>query len=197
MDALEAINTRRSIREFLPDPVPDEHIERILDAARHAPSAGNGQPWRFLVVSDRESLGRLLDRATATLETRIGSSDRLSDGEKAKATVQYQSYAEKILAAPVFVFVFVETGPHPDLVDYDGALAVQNLLLAAHALGYGSCYQTSLFPGELVRDHFGVPTDHRFICAVPIGQAAALPEDPGRRPLDELVWRERYSADGA
>jgi hypothetical protein len=93
--------------------------------------------------------------------------------------------------------VIEETRPHySDLVDYDGALAVQNLLLAAHAVGYGSCVQTSLFPEELVRDHFGVPTDHRFVCAVPVGKAAALPGDPGRRPLHELVWRERYSGDG-
>jgi nitroreductase len=192
MDLLEAIKTRRSVREFLPDPVRNEDVERIVDAGRYAPSAGNSQPWRFLVVTDRESLGKLYDRAIAVIERRIDDSDKLSNEEKPAATAQYRSYAEKIFAAPVFVFVFVETGPHPDLLDYDGALTVQNLLLAAHALGYGSCVQTSLFPEELVGDHFGVPTDHRFICAVPIGKAASLPGDPGRRPVDELVWRERF-----
>ena len=197
MDVLEAIKTRRSIREFLPDPVPEGDIERILDAARHAPSSGNSQPWRFLVATDRESIGRLLDRAVAEIERRIGNSDRLSDEERPAVEAQYRSYAEKVFAAPVFVFVFVEAGPDSDLVDYDGALAVQNLLLASHALGYGSCYQTSLFPEELVKEHFGVPENHRFVCAVPIGKAGAFPEDPGRRPLDELVWHERYSGDGA
>ena len=82
MDALEAINTRRSIREFLPDPVPDGDIDRILDAASHAPSSGNRQPWRFLVVTDRESLERLLDQAIAAIEERIDESDKLPDEEK-------------------------------------------------------------------------------------------------------------------
>jgi len=192
MGVLEAIGTRRSVREFLPDPVPTADLDRILDAARHAPSAANGQPWRFLVVVGRENLGQLYDRAMAAIERRIDSSGKLASAEKPAAIAQYRSYAEKVFSAPVFVFVFVETGPHPNLVDCDGALAVQNLLLAAHALGYGSCVQTSLFPEELVRDHFGAPTDYRFLCAVPIGKAAAFPEDPGRRPLDELVWRECF-----
>lgn len=197
MGVVEAIKTRRSVREFLPDPVPAADIDRILDAARYAPSAGNGQPWRFLVVTDREKLGKLYDRAMAAVERRIDRSEELPDEEKPAARAQYRGYAEKVFAAPVFVFVFVETGPHPDLVDYDGALAVQNLLLAAQALGYGTCVQTSLFPEGLVRDHFGVPTVHRFLCAVPIGKAAAFPEDPGRRPLDELVWHQRFPKIGA
>jgi len=195
MDVLEAIRSRRSVREFLPDPVPDGDIERILDAARYAPSAGNGQPWTFLVVRDRENLRKLLDRVVEEIERRIGSSDKIPDEEKPNAKAQYRHYAERIFSAPVFVFIFVRTVQYPDLVSYAGALAVQNMLLTAHALGYGSCYQTSLFPERLILDHFGVPPGHRFVCAVPVGKAASIPEPPPRRPLSELVWRERCSGD--
>jgi len=190
MDLFETIRTRRSIRQFLPDPIPKEDVERILDAGRRAPSAGNGQPWRFLVVTDRERLKAPHDRSVEFIERRIAGSEEVPRSEKSRAKAQYRDYAKKIFDAPLFVFVFVTTVRNTDLVGYDGALAAGNMLLAAHALGYGACFQTSLFPEELVRDHFGIPTDYRLICAVPIGVPAASPEDPGRRPLAEFVWRE-------
>jgi nitroreductase len=192
MNVTEAIRTRRSVREFASDPVPQGVIEEILDAARFAPSSGNSQPWRFLVVSDRESLSKLQGRSMESIERRIDGSDQVSKGEKANVKVKYRSYADRIFGAPVFVFVFVATDRYPEHADSDGALAVGNLLLAAHALGYGASYQTSLFPSEAVCKLFGVPDGYRFICAVPVGKPAAVPEPPGRRPLVELVWYERY-----
>lgn len=194
---MTAIIERRSIRKFLSDPVPPEDIDSILDAARYAPSAGNGQPWRFLVVTDRDSLTELRAKSIEGIERKIDASDAVPDEEKPAAKSGYRDYAEGIFAAPVFVFVYVETKQYPDLVRYDGALAAQNMLLAAHGLGYGACYQTTLFPEDVVSGHFGVPDGHRFICAIPIGKPASSPKAPGRRPLDELVWRERYSADSA
>ncbi len=196
MDVFEAIASRRSVRAFLPDSVPKEIVERILDAARCAPSSGNSQPWRFLVVNDRRSLSQLLERSIEAIERRIDGSDRIANEEKPNVKSDYRSYADHAFGAPVFVFVFVATDRYPEHADSDGALAVGNMLLAAHALGYGACYQTSLFPGNAVRERFGVPEDYRFICAVPIGTPAAAPENPGRRPLDELVWNERFEEEG-
>jgi len=192
MDLMEAIRTRRSVRQFLRDPVPKEIVEQILDAARFAPSSGNSQPWRFLVVSNRENLSKLQERSIETIEPRIDESDHVSNGEKANVKTKYRSYTDRIFGAPVFVFVFVATDRYPEHADSDGALAVGNLLLAAHALGYGACYQTSLFPSDAVCGLFGVPDGYRFICAVPIGKPAAVPENPGRRRSSELVWYERY-----
>jgi len=191
MDIFEAIKGRRSIREFLPDPVSEADVERILDAARYAPSAGNGQPWRFLVLQDEDSKARLQETVNQRMEERIDKAD-LPEEKKSEHRAHYRQYIEKILAAPVFVFVFVDKGQHPDLVGYDGALAVQNMLLTAHALGYGSGYQTTIFPEDLVREHFSVPNLYRFICAVPIGKAVAQPTTPERKPLEELIWEERY-----
>lgn len=195
MDALETIRTRRSAREFLPDPIPHEDLRRILDAARHAPSAGNGQPWRFLVTADRDSLSRLKDRAIAAIVRRIDASDKVDADKKPDVKAQYRDYAERIFAAPVLVLVYVATDQYAEFASHDGALAAGTLLLAAHALGYGSCYQTSLFPEDLVSDHFGVPEGYCLICAVPLGKTPAPPKDPGRRPLDEVVWWESCPAD--
>jgi nitroreductase len=197
MDVFEAIRTRRSIREFSPEPVRAEDVERILDAARHAPSAGNGQPWRFLVATDRESLRTLHRRSVEAVERRIDGSEQVPQDKKPETKARYRDHARGVFAAPVFVFVFVATDRYPESVGYDGALAAANALLAAHALGYGSCFQTSLFPEDLVRRHFGVPEDYRLVCALPIGRAADSPEDPGRRGLAELVWNERFPRGGS
>lgn len=191
MDVFEAIEGRRSIREFLPDPVSEVDMERILDAARYAPSAGNGQPWRFLVLQEADNKRKLKEVVKQRMDERIDKAD-LPEEKKDEHKAQYRQYIEKILAAPVLVFVFVDKTQHAELVGYDGALAVQNMLLAAHALGYGSGYQTTIFPEDLVREYFSVPDTYGFICAVPIGKAAAQPAMPERKPLKELIWEGRY-----
>jgi nitroreductase len=192
MDVFDAIKHRRSVREFRRDPVPPEDVETILNAGRYAPSAGNGQPWRFLVVRNSENLARLREAVCAAMVQRIDASDKLTEDRKPDAVETYRKYIGQIFAAPVLVFVFVDTSEHPDLVGYDGALAVQNMMLAAHALGYGTCYQTTLFSEDVVRCQFDVPRHYRFLCAVPIGVASSAPQPPERRPLDELVWEERF-----
>jgi nicotinate-nucleotide--dimethylbenzimidazole phosphoribosyltransferase len=191
MDVFEAIKGRRSIREYLPAPIPRRDIERILDAARYAPSAGNGQPWRFLILRGEENKAGLREVVNQRMGERIEKAD-LPEEKKDEHKAQYRQYIEKILAAPVLIFVFVDKSQHPDLVGYDGALAVQNMLLAAYALGYGSGYQTTIFPEDLVREHFGVPDAYQFICAVPIGKAVTQPTSPKRKALEELIWEECY-----
>lgn len=191
MDVFEVIQGRRAIREFLPDPVSEADMERILDAARYAPSAGNGQPWRFLVLREEEKRAALGEVVKERMDERIDRAD-LPEEKKDEHKAHYRQYIEKILAAPVLIFVFVDKAQHAELVGYDGALAVQNMLLAAYALGYGSGYQTTIFPEDLVREHFSVPDTYGFICAVPIGRAAAQPTMPERKPLKELTWEGRY-----
>jgi len=190
MDLFEAIKGRRSVREFLPDEVPQEDLERILDMARYAPSAGNAQPWRFLLVRDRGNKGGLREAVERSLSKRIGEMG-LSQEEEAERREGFRRFVEVIFAAPVLVFVFVDAGQHPDLVAYDGALAVQNMMLAAHALGYGTSFQTTIFPEGVVRDYFSIPDRYRFICAVPLGRPATRPPMPERRELASFIWEER------
>lgn len=175
MDLFEAIRGRRSVREFLPDKVPEAHLELILDMARYAPTAGNAQPWKFLTVRERASKAALREK----IEEHFAGKE------------QFHRFAERILAAPVLIFVFVDASRYPDLVGYDGAMAVQNMMLAAHALGFGTSFQTTLFPEELVKEHFSVPEHYRFICAVPLGRPAARPKMLKKRELRSFIWKEK------
>lgn len=186
---LRLIHERRSVRAFRPDPVPDEHLEQMLDAARHAPTAGNQQPWRFLVVRDRDNLARLRLALEAWLRQRIDAWEAAPE-EKAARLEGVLAYLAGVLAAPLFVFILVDTSTHPELVAYDGALAAENLMLAARALDYGTCFQTTFFPEEVVCRHFGVPERFHLVCALPVGRPTEWPPAPPKRPLAELVCYE-------
>lgn len=188
---LDVIKERRSVRAFRPEPVPDEHLEIILDAARHAPTANNDQPWCFVVVREGENLERLRLTLERSIHERIEAieSDPEARSERLRPAI---AYLENIFAAPVFIFIFVDTSAYPELVVYDGALAAGNLMLAARTLGYGTCFQTTFFPEDVLRDHFGLPEKFCLICAVPLGRPVAWPAKPPKRPLAELVRYERW-----
>lgn len=115
MDAIEAIHGRRSIRKYTDKPVPPQLIEKLLRAAMAAPSAGNQQPWRFVVIDDRT----ILD-----------------------AIPRFHPYAEMLKAAPLAIVVCgqVEGLKHEEYWVQDCAAATQNLLVAAHALGLGAVW---------------------------------------------------------
>ena len=135
MDTLEAIHTRRSIRKYQDRPVPDELVRQLLAAAMSAPSARNGQPWQFIVISDRELLARV---------------------------PQFNPNAKMAAEAPLGILVCgdlsleISKGYWP----VDCAAAVQNLLLAAHALGLGAVW-TGVWPREERMDGF------RQLCKLP------------------------------
>ncbi|MFX1539005.1 MAG: nitroreductase family protein [Promethearchaeota archaeon] len=79
---------------------------------------------------------------------------------------------------------------YPDLVMFDGALAAQNIMLAAHALGYGSSFQTSFFPEQVVKEYFTIPEHYKFICALPIGKKIQTPDMPEKKPLETFIWKD-------
>jgi nitroreductase len=122
MDALEAIHTRRSIRTYQDKPVPDDLIQEVLAAAMSAPSACNAQPWQFVVIRDREIL---------------------------KEIPRINSHAAMAAHAPLAILVCGDLGLEISAGYWvvDCAAAVQNLLLAAHALGLGAVW-TGVFPQQ-------------------------------------------------
>lgn len=115
MDALTAIKTRRSVRRFLMDPVPEQDIETMLAAAMAAPNAGNAQPWRFVVIDDQTLLSRVASR---------------------------HPYAIMSAEAPLGILICSDdtVTKHQGFWVQSCAAAMENLLLAAHAIGYGGLW---------------------------------------------------------
>ncbi|MHA1210971.1 MAG: nitroreductase family protein [Candidatus Heimdallarchaeota archaeon] len=115
MDVMEAIMTRRSIRKFKKDPVPKELVDKMLKAAMQAPSAGNRQPWHYVVITDREKLDKV---------------------------PEFHDYSKMIKEAPLAILVCAKV-THDKYCDYwvqDCSAATENLLLAAHGLGLGAVW---------------------------------------------------------
>ncbi|MCS7051977.1 MAG: nitroreductase family protein, partial [Thermomicrobium sp.] len=125
---LAALRSRRSVKAVRPDPVPQELIQQVLEAANWAPNHHLTQPWRFFVLRGeaRRALGDVLAR------------------DPSLSPAKREAIRQKPLRAPVVIAVAVEPDPHRPLLDElcAGAAAVQNLLLAAHALGLGAIWRT-------------------------------------------------------
>lgn len=162
MDVFEAMETRRSIRKYTDQAVSDEAVERMLSAAMMAPSAGNAQPWQFVVVRDRGKLEKVKD---------------------------YNPYAAMAENAPVAVLVCgdLHLEKYQGFWVQDCSAAVQNLLLAAHAMGLGAVW-TGVYPMESrvkgFRDLFDLPDPVIPLALVVIGH-----------PDQKIPSKSRFKAD--
>jgi len=201
-----AIRERRDIRaQFLPDPVPEETLWRLLDAAHQAPSVGFMQPWNFLVVRDPDTKERVHQLFVEANER----SARMFPAEKEAV---YRTFKlEGIREAPVNLLVTCDRsrfGPvvigrtvQPDMDLYSAVCAVQNLWLAARAEGLGVGW-VSILEEEPLRRLFGLPDEVAVIAYLCIGFVSHFPERPEleqagwlpRLALEDLVFFETWGA---
>lgn len=206
MDLFDAIRERKSIRRFKQTPVPEEDITKILDAGRFAPSANNAQPWSFVVIRDRCVIKKMGDGVRIMLDKMVP----FAESEKqAQRLASYKSIFYTFFEnAPLLIAVLLEPheGDTEKLLARMGytqeeiqrlrplqglqsvSAAIQNMLLAIHALGYGSCWMT----GPLVaQETFGKLLGYgkeRFIAALlPVGVPDENPPARSRKPLGEMV----------
>lgn len=167
-DSLSLFFTRRSIRRYRPEAVPPEIVEQLLTAATWAPSAHNRQPWRFALVSGEAAKRRLAQAMGAQLRL-----DLAADGVAAELIEQdaNRSY-QRLTNAPVLIVLcltMADMDSYPDgrrqtnewlMAVQSVAMAGQNLLLAAHALGLGACWLCApLFCPDVVRATLELPAD--------------------------------------
>ena len=194
MPIFEVFKHRRSVRKYKSTPVPETDIQKILDAARMAPTAGNQQPWRFLVLRDRTTLDRLKDacitRGLEAYKQRENPTEEELQTQKERAT----EYFSNVFSAPVYIVVLVDTqSKYPSYNRHDGPLAAGYLMLAARALGYGTVYFTDSIPDEVSMEVLRIPDRYERVCITPVGVPDAWPETPDKKSLDDLVAHETIS----
>jgi nitroreductase len=190
MEILEAIKTRRSIRKYKSTPVDEKMIETILEAARWAPSWHNNQCWRFVVVRNTE----IKDKLAETLIV-------VDPGRPNRA-------AEAIRNAPVAIVVCAEVGrsgyssrePREPVTDkgdfwymFDTALAMENLMLAAHSLGLGTV-PTGAFDAKKVAQILGVPLSFCVVSIAPLGYPDETPPARPRKELAEIAFYDKFGS---
>ena len=185
---------QRACRHFTDEPVDDGDIERMLTAATHAPSAENTQPWVFVVVRDAElraAIGSIAQRLW-TSTARAYSAPHLDDAMLADLDA---SIDRGFGGAPVLVVVGADmrSGVHPNTLPSSIFPAVQNLLLAANALGYGSALTTlTTVVADELRDALDLPSDVVPLAVVPIGRSARPLGKPRREAIATRAHRDRF-----
>jgi nitroreductase len=173
LDLFEAIRLRRSTRAFTDEEVSDEEVNRLLEAARWAPSAGNIQPWSYVVVRKAETKKRL---AEAALDQFFIKEAPVVIVVCADENRSGQGYGRR----GVFLYCI-----------QDAAAATENILLAACALGLGTCW-VGAFREDEVRVILSVPRGLRPVAIVPIGHPAEGPCPRYKRSLKEMVHYETF-----
>jgi nitroreductase len=189
----DIFNTRRSVRKFKSTPIPQEHILKILDIARLAPTSGNQQPWKFLVVQDRAKLSQLQTATVSFILQKYQERKSLDVKETEKLKDDLSKNLGGYLTAPVFVVVLTDShSKYPDYNIKDGSLAAGYMMIGARALGYGSVFCTDSFPFNVIRDVFKIPAQYEIICSVPIGIPESWPPRPPKKSLEEMVVFEKF-----
>ncbi|MEY2424095.1 MAG: hypothetical protein QOI95_4162 [Acidimicrobiaceae bacterium] len=193
-DFFDVVSRQRACRDFSAEAIPDEDIERILEAASHAPSAENTQPWVFVVVSDdatRKQFSELTQRIW-----NAGAREQAMARLDAKLASDVDEGIERGLGgAPVLVVIAADTksGVHPKAIASSIFPAVQNLLLAANALGYGSALMTlTAAAGDDLRAIVALPDHLTPMAVIPLGRPARPLGRPRRRPVAESTHRDQY-----
>jgi len=190
----EVFHKRRSVRKFKSTPVPEEHIRKILDAARMAPTAGNQQPWKFLVIRDRAKLDKLKKACIDNSLKYFKSQGKPTEKQIAEREQKAEEYYSDCLSAPVYIVVLTDNkSKYPTYNQHDGPLAAGYLMLAARALGYGTVYFTDSIPDNVTRDVFQIPERYKRICITPVGIPQEWPDSPKKKDLKELIVYDTFS----
>lgn len=167
----DVIKNRRSVRKFKSDPIPEEHLMKIVDAGRMAPTSGNQQPWKFIVVQSEMQIEKLKMECFSSLESYYKEKVNL-EGEKLSEAMAdaKKRYSEGYFSAPAYIVILTDQEcKYPSYTPHDGPLAAGYLLLAARALGYGSVYITDAIPEEATKRAFNIPDKYKRVCITPIG----------------------------
>ena len=180
MDCLDAIKTRRSVRQYKDTPVPDDVLNKVLEAARWAPSWANTQCTRYLIIRDKSMREKLIEC--------------LNRGNPA---------TEAIRSAPLVIVACAELGKsgyykgqastdRGDWFMFDVGIAMENLCLAAQSLGLGTVHVGFIPDSRKLNEVLGLPEGVVAMEMSPLGYPAAEAKAPPRKELSEIVFNEKY-----
>jgi nitroreductase len=212
VDTFEAIDTLRAVRRFRPDPISDADLSRILAAATRAPSARNAQPWGFVAVRDPAIRAEIARHYLAAWQRAQSVTAQLDADRDIKHRPGYQTMMEAVdvLArhldtAPVIVLAGLDTTQLGLMADDEGHIrspqsayasifpAVQNLMLAARALGIGSTLTTLCFAVEPeLRAAVGMPERIHIAALIPLGYPIRPFRVIRRKPLEKVAFLDRW-----
>jgi len=173
MELSEAIKGRRSIRAFKKQDVPEETVEALIDAASWAPSAGNIQPWEFVIARTQTVKRKLAQAALNQASIEEAPVVIVVCANEERSSMGYGSRGRTLYCIQ------------------DTAAATQNILLTAHSLGLGACW-IGAFNEDEAREAVNAPEWIRPVAIVPVGYADEVPSRRSRRPISQIMHRESF-----
>ena len=173
MNLLDVIMNRRSIRTFKKQELSQKTVEKLLEAARWAPSAGNVQPWEFVIASSQQTKQKLSKAAFGQKNLEEASVVLVVCADEKRAAESYGVRGKKLYCLQ------------------DTAAAIQNILLTACSLGLGSCW-IGKFKEDAVRKVINAPKEMRPVALIPVGYPNEAPAARSRRPLSEIMHKESF-----
>ncbi len=212
-DIIDVIVSRKSIRRYKPDPVPDEMIDKILEAARWAPTGENYQPWRFIVIRDQETRNKIGNLSKVGSGSRMTAwycmghmqkrFEKIADPVKRAEVLRFMysgEVSEFSKQAPVIIAVIGSLQVGSVDVPYDLSAATENILLEAHSLGLGACWVhgpvATTRDAKKFKEILKIPTgmnEYKVIAYVAIGFPAEERKHPRPKlPLEDLVYWEEF-----
>jgi nitroreductase len=198
MDVLEAIESRRSVRKYKDEPVSEELLDKVLEAARLAPSTSNTQSWKFKVVTDRETRKqireaaygqRFIEEAPVVIACCL---DFEAFKERGKQTLKLVMRGVRPSLEMVLRSVRGGKGKDfdPERVVINGTMnvtiATEHMILAAHELGLGTCWVRA-FDSQKVAEILDLPNGLTIVCLLPLGYPAEAPRPRPRKTLEEIL----------
>ena len=172
-DILDLIKSRRTIKNFIPQFVSWENLARIVDAGRHAPSCGNLQNWKFIVVDDESKKKAVADSCYEQFEIVGAHALIVICSEPEKAERYYGLRGDRLFSVQ------------------NCAAAAQNILLEAHSLGLGTSW-IGAFDEEILKGALSIPEDVRPQAIIAVGYAREIPPKPPKYPLETVVYLNRW-----
>lgn len=184
MDLMQAIVTRRAVREYCDVPVEQARIEQCINAASLAPSAMNRQPWAFAVITDRDRIEDHARRAKLWLLKNLTTNPEIVSLKPLLEKPEYNI----LHGAPVLVFILARS--HQPQAAEDCCLAAQNFMLAAREEDLGTCWiglARDWFNQSTVKKELALPEQHQVVAPIVLGHPKTWPPSPARNPV-EIHW---------
>ncbi len=197
MDLFEAINTQRAMRRLKTDPVPDELIWKLLDAAIRAPSGGNRQPWNFIVIRDQETKEKIAVWYLEAWNKVYGPARQAmtANPDMARTFNSADYLANHLAQVPLLVLATVQQAGVASVSTAGASIypAVQNLMLAARALGLGTTLTTLHRDHEAdVKELLGIPEGVETMALIPVGWPRGK-FGPGQRlPVEKVTYWDNW-----
>ena len=173
MELEEAIKGRRSIRAFRPENIPEGTVDKLIDAARHAPSAGNSQPWEFIIARNIDTKKKLARAAFNQAFVEEAPIVIVVCADESRSSVRYGKRGETLYCIQ------------------DTAAATQNILLTAHSLGLATCWVGAFSENE-AKKVLKTPDGIRPVAMIPIGYTNRTPSQRGKRSLKQIIHHEEF-----